>query len=84
MLFSGNYDTVIILYYSCVIILFFHIYFIIIVYHVCFTYGRFMPEISYILHLYIFSFRKDLFYTKKQFNRINTFNFTHSREKYIT
>ena len=28
--------------------------------------------------------RKDLFYTMKQINKIITFNFTRSREKYIT
>ena len=34
--------------------------------------------------IFKFFFRKDLFYTKKQFNKIITFNFTRSREKYIT
>ena len=33
---------------------------------------------------FIFIFRKDLFYTKKQINKIIAFNFTRSREKYIT
>ena len=41
-----------ILHYSCVIILFYHFNFIIIVHHVCFTYGRFMPEVN-ILYLII-------------------------------
>ena len=31
----------------------------------------------------VFIFRKDLFYTKKQINKIITFNVTRSREKYI-
>ena len=42
----------------------------------------FVPQKIHVI-FFVFIFRKDLFYTKKQINKIITFNVTRSREKYI-